>query len=90
MEQKSPEIAKIIEDFRAYLNSDNGKHHLNYLKEKEPREVKEVLEKLKGLPKDSKEFVDLVLYGLLPNAQSKYAKRASVAPAFFKHKEMVF
>ncbi|MGC9086011.1 MAG: HNH endonuclease family protein [Thermoproteota archaeon] len=87
MEQKSPEVAKIIEDFRAYLNSDNGKSHLKYLKEKEPREVKEILEKLKSLPEDSQEFVELVLYGLLPNAQSKYAKRVSTAPAFMNIKK---
>ncbi|MGB9878677.1 MAG: hypothetical protein ACPLGZ_01700, partial [Candidatus Pelagibacter ubique] len=83
----SSEVERTIEEFRQYLNTEEAKSHLNWLKEKEPREVKEVLEKLKGLPKDSKEFADLVLYGLLPNARSKYAKRASVAPAFLNIKK---
>jgi len=81
-QQKSLEIMKIIEEFREYLKTEEGKYHLSYLKEKEPRETKEVLEKLKTLPKDSPEFVELVLYGLLPNSKTKYAKRVSIAPAF--------
>jgi hypothetical protein len=80
--EKSPELIKIIEEFRKYLNTEEGKFHLKYLKEKEPKETQEVLEKLKSLPKDSGEFVDLVLYGLLPNSYTKYAKRVSIAPVF--------
>jgi len=80
--QKSLELIKIIEEFKKYLKTEEGKFHLNYLKEKEPKETKQILEKLKTLPKDSREFVDLVLYGLLPNSDTKYAKRVSIAPAF--------
>ncbi len=86
-QHKSLEIAKIIEEFRNYLNTEEGKSHLKYLKEKEPRETREVLEKLKNLPKDTEEFVDLVLYGLLPNAHSKYSKRVSIAPVFLNIKK---
>ena len=81
-QQRSPEVEQIIRRFREYMNTDKGKWHLSYLKDKEPRETKGVLEKLKGLPRESSEFVDLVLYGLLPNFDTKYAKRVSVAPCF--------
>ena len=79
---ESREIGEIIEGFRRYLETEEGKSHLAWLKEREPKEVKEVLEKLRALPKDSIEFVDLVLYGLLPYGDTKYAKRVSIAPAF--------
>jgi len=87
MNQKSPELVKIIEEFREYLSTEKGKYHLKYLKEKEPKETREVLEKLKNLPKDSNEFTEWVLYGLLPNSNSKYAKRVSIAPAFLNIKK---
>lgn len=79
---ESQEVTKIIKEFQRYLNTEEGKSHLSYLKDKEPKETKEVLEKLKTLPKNSPEFVDLVLYGLLPYGNTKYAKRVSIAPAF--------
>ncbi|MGB9914658.1 MAG: HNH endonuclease family protein [Candidatus Bathyarchaeales archaeon] len=81
------EIAKIIQEFREYLHTEEGQGHLNYLKEKEPRETREILQKLKELPKGSSKFVDLVLYGLLPYSNTKYAKRVSVAPAFMNIKK---
>jgi hypothetical protein len=86
-QQKSPEIIKIIEEFREYLKTEEGKYHLSYLKEKEPKETKEVLLKLQNMKKGSPEFVELVLYGLLPNSETKYAKRISIAPAFLNIKK---
>jgi len=65
------------------MNTEEGKDHLRFLREIEPKETREVLEKLKTLPKESDEFIDLVLYGLLPNSDTKYAKRVSLAPAFW-------
>jgi hypothetical protein len=38
--QKSPEIMKIIEEFREYPKTEEGKYHLSYLKKKEPKETK--------------------------------------------------
>jgi len=86
-QQKSPEIIKIIEEFREYLKTEEGKYHLSYLKEKEPKETKEVLLKLQNMKKGSPEFVELVLYGLLPHSETKYAKRISIAPAFLNIKK---
>jgi len=76
------ELSKIIHDFNIYLKTDEAKGHIAYLKEKEPRETKEILEKLKKLSKDTDEFTDLVLFGLLPYSETKYAKRVSIAPVF--------
>lgn len=84
---KPPEILKLIQEFRQYLGTEEARKHLWYLKEREPRETEEVLKTLSGLPKDSQEFVDLVLYGLLPNNKSKYARRVSAAPAFVNIKK---
>jgi hypothetical protein len=59
---KSNEIGEIIEGFLHHLTTEEAKSHLSWIREKEPKEVQEVLQKLKALPKDSAEFVDLVLY----------------------------
>jgi len=84
----SQEVVRLIQEFREqYLNSEEGKVHLDYLKVREPKETREVIERLKSLPKDSAEFVDLVLYGLLPNSKTRYAKRVSIAPAFMNIKK---
>ena len=76
------DILKIIESFRNQLDTEKGKAHIAWLREREPREVKEVLAKLKEMPKDSTEFGDLVLYGLLPNFETTFAKRVSISPSF--------
>lgn len=81
-QQGASQLAKIFEEFRSYLKTDQGKRHILYLKEKEPRETREVLQKLRSLPNQSAEFVELVLYGLLPNSDTKYAKRVSLSPSF--------
>lgn len=87
MDQKSLQIEQLINEFKNYLKTEEAKGHLKYLKEKEPKETKEILEKLKTLPKESKEFIDLVLYGLLPHYKTKYAKRVSITPAFMNIKK---
>jgi len=80
---ESQEIADAIKEFReTYLVTDEAKQHINLWKEKETSEVKEIMEKLKTLSEDSDEFEELVLYGLLPYYETKYAKRVSIAPAF--------
>lgn len=79
---ESNEMKGIIEEFQHYLSTEKAKSHLYILKKKEPEEVKEVLDRLRTLPKGSEEFVELVLYGLLPYGKSKYAKRVSITPAF--------
>jgi hypothetical protein len=86
-QQQSSQLAKTFEEFRNYLVTDKGKYHLSYLKEKEPKETRELLEKLKTLPIGSPEFVDYVLYGLLPNKKTRYSKRVSLSPSFLNIKK---
>jgi hypothetical protein len=80
--QLSPELSKAVAEFKSYLQTEDGKLHFNYLKVKEPTETKNVLKRLHSLPIQSDEFVERVLYGLLPNFKTKYAKRVSVSPSF--------
>jgi len=87
MNSSSQEIPQLINEFRKYLSTEEGKRHLTHLKEIEPKETRQILERLNTLPRDSKEFVNLVLYGLLPNGKSKYAIRVSIAPAFLNIKK---
>jgi len=84
---KSKKLEKIIEEFREYLQTDEARSHLDYLKIKEPKETKEVFEQLKKMNRNSEEFIELVLYGLLPYAKTKKAKRVSIAPAFMDIKK---
>jgi hypothetical protein len=84
---KLTEIEAVIEEFREYLETDEAKSHLDYLCNKEPRQTKEIFDKLKTLKRGSDEFVELVLFGLLPYSKSKYAKRISIAPAFMNIKK---
>src|SRR5206468_8385716 len=53
---------------------------------KEKQEVKDLMKKLDTMDKNSPEFVDWVLYGLLPYSKTKYAKRVSTFPAFMNIK----
>jgi len=76
------QVGQLISEFREYLKTEEAREHLKHLREKEPKETREILSKLKTLPRDSKEFTDLVLCGLLPHYNTKYAKRVSIAPAF--------
>jgi len=87
MNSSSQEVSQLINEFRKYLSTEEGKRHLTHLKEIEPKETRQILERLNTLPRDSKEFVNLVLYGLLPNGKSKYAIRVSIAPAFLNIKK---
>jgi len=84
---KSKEVERIIIEFGEYLKTDEAQLHLDYLTTKEPKETKEILERLGAMNKNSKEFTELVLFGLLPNSQSQYAQRISIAPAFINIKK---
>lgn len=87
MNQLSGELSHSIEQFRDYLRTDEGKHHVNYLKEREPKETREILDKLGSLSNQSSEFVELMLYGLLPNGKTRQARRVSISPAFLNIKK---
>lgn len=71
--------------FLEWLNSEKTVEDIKVI-DNEKIEVKELMKKLGQLDKSSKEFVDLVLYGLLPYAKTKYAKRISRFPVFLNIK----
>ena len=76
------EIPNIIDEFKMWLGSEAGRKHLDTI-EKEKQDVKSLMNKLNSMDKDSSEFVDEVLYGLLPNSKTKHAKRVSTFPCLF-------
>lgn len=78
-------ISELVAKFLEWLNSEKVVQDIKEI-EKEKVEVKELMKKLEQLDKSSTEFIDLVLYGLLPYAQTKYAKRISRFPVFLNIK----
>lgn len=82
------DVPSLIADFRSWLDSDHGRKHILTI-ENEKREVKELLERLDSMDKDTVEFTDWVLYGLLPYRKTKYAKRVSTFPTFWNIKQLM-
>ena len=80
------DLIDIIQEFRIFLNSNAGQEHIKDIN-KEKQEVQDLLDKLESMDKNSQEFIDWVLYGLLPNSKTKYAKRTSTFPAFMNIKQ---
>jgi len=74
-------ITEILEQFKEYLTTEEAKKHLQTM-EDEKKEVKELFEKLSRMDKQSREFTEFVLYGLLPYSKTTLAKRVSLFPAF--------
>ena len=80
------DLDNIILEFREWLQTDEAQNHLKVI-ESEKQEVKELMQKLDKMDKFSIEFTDWVLYGLLPQYKSKYAKRLSHFPTFLNIKK---
>lgn len=80
-----PQIRNYIIQFKEFLKSNEAKDILSQ-REKEKIEVKELMKKLQVMDKKNPEFTDLVLYGLLPYFNTKFAKRVSIFPVFFNIK----
>jgi hypothetical protein len=80
------EIPNIITEFKTWLGSDAARKHLETI-EREKQDVKNLMNKLNSMDKDSAEFIDEVLYGLLPYSKTKHAKRVSTFPVFFNVKQ---
>ena len=78
-------VEEIVLQFRQWLNSEVGSRHRQVIVN-EKREVKELMEKLSKMDKKDPEFTDLVLYGLLPYYDTKFAKRVSTFPTFMNIK----
>lgn len=78
-------LDKILTGFQEYLNTPEAKALLEKMNS-EKEEVKALVGRLSKLDRNSPEFVEWVLYGLLPYSKSKYAKRVSLFPAFMNIK----
>jgi hypothetical protein len=78
-------VDDVILEFKEWLETDEAKNHLNII-ENEKKEVKELVKKLDEMDKDSQEFVDWILHGLLPHFKTQYAKRESTFPVFLNIK----
>lgn len=84
------DVPNIVDEFLKWFNSETGQRHFRNI-EREKEEVKELMKKLDFMDKNSAEFTEWILYGLLPYGKSKYAKRRSTFPVFqnikpfFKH-----
>ena len=78
----------LITQFREYLRTGEGRYYSSCLRDKEPKETREILAKLESLSKSSDEFVELVLYGLLPYHDTKHAKRVSAIPVYQNIKQL--
>ncbi|MCY4492080.1 MAG: hypothetical protein OXC46_11570, partial [Thaumarchaeota archaeon] len=70
------DIKSAILDFQEWLKSDEGTSRIEGIK-KERLEFPKFMKNLSTMDKQTIEFTDNVLYGLLPNAESDNAKRIS-------------
>jgi len=84
-ENKKEKVVELLEKFQKYWDSADGQQHVKWILQ-EQQDVKKLVEKLKSLDRNTEEFTELVLYGLLPYSKSKYAKRVSLYAAFMNIK----
>lgn len=71
--------------FYKWQSSDEAIRHREIIAS-EKKEVRELMKRLSKMDRNSEEFVDLVLYGLLPYYETKFAKRISTFPVFLNIK----
>lgn len=83
--ENQTEIQEILKKFKLYIGSEEGSLHLEHIA-REKKEVNELMEKLESTDKNSDEFVDVVLYGLLPYYKTSVAKRVSIYAVFMNIK----
>ena len=82
---RNEDTSDIISDFKKWFHSEPGQKNLITI-ENEKKEVTDLMNRLDTMDKDSVEFIDSVLYGLLPYSKTKYAKRVSTFPVFLNVK----
>jgi hypothetical protein len=68
------DIPEIIAEFMTWYKGEQGQEHLSII-ENEKQEVRQLVDKLDSMDKNSSSFTDSILFGLLPYAKTKYAKR---------------
>ncbi len=78
-------LDQILADFKEYLATPKAKSLLEKMNA-EKQEVRALMERLSKLDRNSPEFVEWVLYGLLPYSKTKHAKRISLFSAFMNIK----
>lgn len=78
----------IIVEFKEWLGSEKAAKQRKTIEE-EKYQVRELMQKLETMDKKSSEFMDMVLYGLLPYRKSKFAKRVSTFPVFMNIKQFL-
>jgi hypothetical protein len=81
------DIPEILNEFRKWISGAEGQNHMRSLRQ-EISEVRTTLQRVQIMDKNSSEFVDWILYGLLPHSESKNAKRTSMFPAFWNIKAL--
>ena len=82
---KEINLDELISEFREWLKTDKIIKQKKII-EKEKKEVQDLMQELSTMDKKSSEFTELVLYGLLPNYKSRFAKRISTFPVFLNIK----
>lgn len=72
-----PDINSLIEGFRGFLKTGEGRRYLDHVVLRRPQETRQIFEKLRVLDRSSNDFTNLVLFRLLPNSGSGFG----VAPS---------
>lgn len=88
MSDESIHIEKIVQEFNEWIKSEYAQKYILQIK-KEKLEVKQMMQDLSTMDRRNPEFVNTVLYGLLPYDQTKVAKRVSTFPAFMNIKKLL-
>lgn len=78
-------LVEIFDCFEEYIETEEALKHLEKMKS-EKREVAQLMNRLMTMDRESEEFSELILFGLLPYANTKVAKRVSLFPAFMNIK----
>ena len=73
MTNTNQRISEIWDQFREYLSSREVEVHLEIIR-REKIEVKKLMNRLSLMDKESAEFTDWILYGLLPYSKTKWLK----------------
>lgn len=79
------DVDEIIRQFKEWMSSKAGEKHRQDIAN-EKQEVKKMMDDLSAMDKSGPDFTDLVLYGLLPQYNTKYAKRTSTFAVFMNIK----
>ena len=80
------ELDQIKREFIEWIITEEAQSHISGIKN-EAIEVQDLVKKLEEMDQNGDEFYELVLYGLLPYHNTKFAKRTSHFPVFMNIKQ---